>query len=319
MLILIAGGNGFIGTNLAIDLIEEGHSVLAVDNFATSTAQNVEVLQSSPNYELLHLDITSATFAIDLFSSKLLRRHKTIDQIYNLACPASPPHYQALSLETITANTTGLINLLEVARQNSAKFLQSSTSEVYGDPGVHPQPESYWGNVNTLGPRSCYDEGKRLGETICFEYQRKFKLDIKLVRIFNTYGPYMDKADGRVVSNFINQALAGSPITIYGDGKQTRSFQYISDLIAGFKLLMEKDIPFQPVNLGNPDEFTMSQLANKIIQLTGSNSRVSYLPLPQDDPKQRNPDISRARKLLNWQPKVDLEAGLKLTIDYFSK
>ncbi len=318
MLVLIAGGNGFIGTNLAIDLIREGHSVLAVDNFATSSTQNVETLQSAPNYELLQLDITSATFAIDLFSSKLLRQHKTIDQIYNLACPASPPHYQALSLETIAVNTTGLINLLEVARQNSAKFLQSSTSEIYGDPAVHPQPESYWGNVNTLGPRSCYDEGKRLAETICFEYQRKFKLDIKLARIFNTYGPYMDKADGRVVSNFINQALAGSPITIYGDGKQTRSFQYISDLIAGFKLLMEKDIPFQPVNLGNPDEFTMSQLATKIIQLTGSKSSISYLPLPQDDPKQRNPDITRARKLLNWQPKVDLKAGLKLTIDYFS-
>lgn len=319
MMVLIAGGNGFIGTNLAIDLVRAGHFVLAVDNFSTSSPKILQELQTAPNYELLQLDITATTFAVDLFSSRLLRQHKTIEQIYNLACPASPPHYQSLSLETIAANTTGLINLLEVARQNSAKFLQSSTSEIYGDPEMHPQPETYWGNVNTLGPRSCYDEGKRLAETICFEYQRKFKLDIKLARIFNTYGPHMDKADGRVVSNFINQALVGSPITIYGDGKQTRSFQYISDLIAGFKVLMEKDIPFQPINLGNPAEFTMSELASKVIQLTGSKSTISYLPLPQDDPKQRNPDISRARKLLNWQPQVDLEAGLKLTIDYFSK
>ncbi len=318
MLVLITGGNGFIGTNLAIDLVKEGHSVLAVDNFSSSKPKDIAELRSASNYELLELDITSPTFAIELSKSRLLSQHKTIDQIYNLACPASPPHYQSLSLETIAANTTGLINVLEVAVQNSAKFLQSSTSEIYGDPAVHPQPESYWGNVNTLGPRSCYDEGKRLAETICYEYQRKFNLDIKLARIFNTYGPYMDKADGRVVSNFINQALAGSPITIYGDGQQTRSFQYISDLLAGLKLLIAKDIPFQPVNLGNPDEFTMSQLASKVVELTRSESTISYLPLPQDDPKQRNPDIARARKLLNWQPQVKLEAGLKLTIEYFS-
>ena len=277
--------------------------MIAVDNLHTGSINNIESLLQSDNFDFIEHDITNP---LDL----------KVDQIYNLACPASPIHYQFDPIETIKANTIGVVNVLEFARVNGAKILQASTSEIYGDPEVHPQVESYRGNVNTLGPRACYDEGKRVAETLFMDYHRKYNLDIRIVRIFNTYGTNMARDDGRVVSNFIIQALNNKPITIYGDGNQTRSFCYVSDLVEGLYLTMTSG-EIMPINLGNPDEFTIKDLAEKVIEITGSSSEIVYRELPIDDPKQRQPDIGRAKTVLNWSPKVNLNDGLKITIPYF--
>lgn len=317
MLNLITGGAGFIGTNLIKELLERGESVISIDNLSAAASWKAELYQSNANYEFIKADIVSNLQSV-LTSSSLLTKQGKIERIYNLACPASPPRYMKLSLETIQANSIGLMNVLDLAKEHGSRVLQASTSEVYGDPHVHPQPETYWGNVNSIGPRSCYDESKRLAETICYEYQRLFGLDIRLVRIFNTYGPYMDPEDGRVITNFIRQALAGEPITIYGQGEQTRSFQYVSDLVQGFLAFMDlPQVEFGPLNLGNPEEFTIKQLAELILEVIPTQSKIVFQPAWQDDPKQRRPDISKAQTLLGWNPKVKLAEGLASTIAYY--
>lgn len=309
--ILIAGGAGFIGTHLSSALVALGHNVVVIDNFFTGERKNLEHLLDSGRFTLIDHDVTMPfTGADDIL----------FDEIYNLACPASPVHYQPDPVRTMMVNILGMKNLLDLARAHKARILQTSTSEVYGNPEVHPQPENYLGNVNTIGIRACYDEGKRAAETLCFDYHRQYKVDIKIVRIFNTYGSLMRRDDGRVVSNFICQALAGEPLTIYGDGSQTRSFCYVDDMVGGIIRMMESaDGVVGPVNLGNPDEFTVEELAEKILEKTGSNSPITFKPLPQDDPLQRQPDIRLAKQLLDWQPKISLDRGLDKTIAHFSQ
>jgi UDP-glucuronate decarboxylase len=303
--ILVTGGAGFLGSHLIDSLLEQEHEVICVDNLFTGTKRNIEHLHRHPRFEFLRHDVTFPLYV-------------EVDEIYNLACPAAPIHYQHDPVATTKTSVHGAINMLGLAKRLKCKILQASTSEVYGDPSVHPQTEDYWGNVNPVGPRSCYDEGKRCAETLFFDYWRQHELEIKVVRIFNTYGPRVHYADGRVVSNFIVQALKGEPITVYGDGQQTRSFCYVDDLIDGFLRMMESDTSVTgPINLGNPREFTIRELAEKTIALTGSKSTIDYLQLPQDDPKQRKPDISRAREQLGWEPTVPLEKGLERTIAYF--
>ena len=303
--ILITGGAGFLGSHLCERLLNEGNEVLCLDNFFTGTKENIIHLMDDHRFELVRHDIE-------------LPIHLEVDEIYNLACPASPIHYQYNPIHTTKTSILGALNMLGLAKRQKAKIMQASTSEVYGDPEVHPQPESYWGNVNTIGFRSCYDEGKRCAETLFFDYYREHKLKIKVARIFNTYGPRMHPSDGRVVSNFIIQALKGEDITVFGDGSQTRSFCYVDELIDGFIRLMATPDAFTgPVNLGNPVEFTIKELAEKVIEMTGSKSKISYKPLPDDDPKQRKPDITLAKKELGWEPKIKLEEGLVRTIQYF--
>jgi UDP-glucuronate decarboxylase len=302
---LVTGGAGFLGSHLCDRLIAAGHDVVCVDNFFTGAKRNIEHLIGNPRFELMRHDVTFPLYV-------------EVDQIYNLACPASPIHYQHDPVQTTKTSVHGAINMLGLARRLKARIFQASTSEVYGDPTVHPQPEEYWGNVNPIGPRSCYDEGKRCAETLFFDYHRQHGMEIKVARIFNTYGPRMHPNDGRVVSNFIVQALRGDPITIYGDGSQTRSFCYCDDLIEGFIRLMDSPAAVTgPINLGNPGEFTMRELAEIVIDMTGSRSTLSYLPLPADDPKQRRPDIAKARTLLGWEPAIALRQGLEKTIAYF--
>lgn len=304
--ILVTGGAGFIGSHLCKRLLNEKNEVVCLDNYFTGSENNIRDLLDQPHFKLLHHDVTTPYFM-------------AVDEIYNLACPASPVHYQHNPIKTMKTSIYGALNMLELAGRHDAKILQASTSEVYGDPIIHPQVESYWGNVNTIGIRSCYDEGKRAAETLFMDYYRQRNLKIKIIRIFNTYGPNMDPNDGRVVSNFIIQALKGNDLTIYGDGYQTRSFQYVDDLIEGMVRMMATDDAFiGPVNVGNPCEFTMLELAEIVIRLTGSKSKIIFCPLPQDDPKQRKPDISLAReKLGGWSPVISLEEGLKKTIHYF--
>lgn len=306
MRILITGGAGFLGSHLSDRLINQGHEVICLDNFFTGRKRNIAHLLGNPNFELVRHDV------IDPFKCE-------VDQIYNLACPASPVHYQYNAIKTIKTSVMGAINALGLAKRTSARVFQASTSECYGDPSVHPQPESYWGNVNPIGTRSCYDEGKRCAETLFMDYHRQNGVDIRIVRIFNTYGPRMCPDDGRVVSNFIVQALRGKDITVYGEGQQTRSFCYCDDLIEGFDRLMNQDELTGPVNIGNPGEFTILELAEKVIAHTGSQSKIIHEPLPSDDPKQRQPDITIAREKLSWEPKVSLDEGLKPTIEYFDK
>jgi len=302
---LVTGGAGFLGSHLCERLLNEGCAVLCVDNFFTGTRRNIEHLLAHPSFELMRHDITFPLYV-------------EVDEIYNLACPASPIHYQFDPVQTTKTSVMGAINMLGLAKRTKARILQASTSEVYGDPSVHPQPETYWGNVNPIGPRSCYDEGKRCAETLFFDYRRQHNMEIRVVRIFNTYGPRMHPRDGRVVSNFIVQALSGEDITIYGDGTQTRSFCYVDDLIAGMVKMMNNETGFiGPVNIGNPAEFTMIELAESVLRLTRSKSRLVFQPLPDDDPRQRQPDITQAREKLRWEPRVELEEGLKRTIDYF--
>jgi UDP-glucuronate decarboxylase len=303
--ILVTGGAGFIGSHLCEKLLGLGNEVICLDNYFTGSKMNIIHLLSNPYFELIRHDITTPIYV-------------ETDEIYNLACPASPVHYQYNGIKTIKTSVMGAINTLGLAKRTKSKVLQASTSEIYGDPEVHPQHEAYWGNVNTLGPRACYDEGKRCAETLFMNYHTQNNVRIKIARIFNTYGPKMNSNDGRVVSNFIVQALRGENITIYGDGSHTRSFQYVDDLINGLlKLMATPDSFTGPVNLGNPVEITISTLAEKIIKLTGSKSKIIYLPLPQDDPRQRKPDITLARKELDWEPVVDVEVGLSRTVDYF--
>ena len=305
--ILITGGAGFLGSHLSKRLLEEGNEILCVDNFYTGSRKNIYELLDNKNFELLRHDITHPLFV-------------EVDQIYNLACPASPIHYQFDPVQTTKTSVIGAINMLGLAKRLKIPILQASTSEVYGDPEVHPQPESYRGNVNPIGPRACYDEGKRCAETLFFDYYRQHQLEIKVIRIFNTYGPNMNPHDGRVVSNFIVQALNGKDITIYGDGKQTRSFCYATDLIDGMIKMMNSKSGFTgPVNIGNPTEFTMLELAQQIIKLTGSKSKIVFEELPEDDPMQRKPIIDLAKDKLNWTPTIELEAGLIKTIEYFKK
>ena len=303
--VMITGGAGFLGSHLADRLLEAGHEVLCVDNLFTGTKDNIAHLHSDPSFEFMRHDITFPLFV-------------EVDEIYNLACPASPIHYQHDPVQTTKTSVHGAINMLGLAKRLGCKILQASTSEVYGDPSVHPQSEEYWGHVNPIGPRSCYDEGKRCAETLFFDYHRQHKLPIKVARIFNTYGPRMHPADGRVVSNFIMQALKNEPITLYGDGSQTRSFCYVDDLVAGLIALMETGPEITgPINIGNPNEFTVRELAEQVIRLTDATSGIVEAPLPQDDPKQRQPDISKAKRHLGWEPSVQLEQGLVKTIDYF--
>lgn len=304
---LVTGGAGFLGSHLCDRLIKDGHDVLCVDNFFTGSKANIAHLMSHPYFELMRHDVTFPLYV-------------EVDQIYNLACPASPIHYQFDPVQTTKTSVHGAINMLGLAKRIKARIFQASTSEVYGDPEVHPQQEEYWGRVNPIGPRACYDEGKRCAETLFFDYYRQHNLDIKVVRIFNTYGPRMHPNDGRVVSNFIVQALKGENITIYGDGQQTRSFCYVDDLIEGFIRMMDSERGFTgPVNLGNPTEFTMLELAENVLRLVGGKSTLSFHPLPTDDPKQRQPDITLAKNTLSWEPTVALEDGLKETIAYFRK
>ncbi|HUR58049.1 MAG TPA: UDP-glucuronic acid decarboxylase family protein [Opitutaceae bacterium] len=304
MRILVTGGAGFLGSHLCDRLIKEGNEVVCIDNLFTGQKANIAHLLANPHFEFVRHDI------IDPFKFE-------VDQIYNLACPASPPHYQFNPIKTIKTSVQGAINCLGLAKRVRARVFQASTSEVYGDPAVHPQPESYWGNVNPIGKRSCYDEGKRCAETLFFDYHRENKIDIRVIRIFNTYGPRMHPNDGRVVSNFIVQALKGDDLTIYGDGTQTRSFCYVDDLIEGFVRFMAQTETVGPMNLGNPGEFTMLQLAELTLKLVGGKSKIVHKPLPSDDPKQRRPDISLAKKVLKWEPKIALEEGLQRTIAYF--
>ncbi len=304
MRILVTGGAGFLGSHLCDRLIKDGNEVVCLDNYFTGRRLNIAHLLNNPNFEFVRHDI------IDPFKFE-------VDQIYNLACPASPPHYQYNPIKTIKTSVMGAINCLGLAKRLRARVFQASTSEVYGDPQVHPQPESYWGYVNPIGKRSCYDEGKRCAETLFFDYHRENKVDIRVVRIFNTYGPRMHEADGRVVSNFIVQALRGEDITIFGDGKQTRSFCYVDDLIEGFVRFMKQTETVGPMNLGNPGEFTMLQLAELTLKLVGGKSKIVHKPLPADDPKQRRPDITMARKVIKWEPTIPLDEGLKRTITYF--
>lgn len=302
--VLVTGGAGFLGSHLCDRLLKEENEVLCVDNLFTGSKKNIKHMLENPNFEFIRHDITEPLYV-------------EVDQIYNLACPASPPHYQYNPIKTAKTSVYGAINMLGLAKRVHARILQASTSEVYGDPEVHPQPESYRGNVNTIGIRSCYDEGKRMAETLFFDYHRQNDVDIRVIRIFNTYGPRMNPEDGRVVSNFIVQALKNEDITIYGDGKQTRSFCYVDDLIEGMYQMMNCKDFTGPVNLGNPGEFTMIELAQKIIKLTGSSSKLIYMPLPSDDPTQRKPVIDLAKEKLNWRPTIELEEGLIKTIDYF--
>ena len=301
--ILVTGGAGFLGSHLCTKLVLEGHHVLCVDNYFTGSKKNIEYLLEHKNIEVIRQDICFPLYV-------------EVDEIYNLACPASPVHYQHDPIQTMKTSILGAYNMLGLAKRTEAKILQASTSEVYGDPLVHPQTEEYWGNVNPIGIRSCYDEGKRAAETLFVDYNRKHNVDTKIVRIFNTYGPKMAANDGRVVSNFIIQALKGEDITIYGDGLQTRSFCFVADLIDGITKMMNSNI-MGPINLGNPNEFTMLGLAKMIIELTGSKSKIVFWELPEDDPRQRQPDITKAKELLNWEPKVELQAGLIQTIGYF--
>ena len=305
--ILVTGGAGFIGSHLCERLLNEGNDIICLDNFFTGTKKNISRFIGTPFFELMRHDVTFPLYV-------------EVDQIYNLACPASPIHYQFDPVQTTKTSVHGAINMLGLAKRTKARILQASTSEVYGDPEVHPQKEDYWGKVNPIGIRSCYDEGKRCAETLFFDYYRQHNVDIKVIRIFNTYGPNMHPNDGRVVSNFIVQALKGEDITIYGDGNQTRSFCYVDDLVDGLIKMMETEKGFTgPVNLGNPGEFTMNELAQKIIKLTQSKSKLKYFPLPQDDPRQRKPDITIAQNKLNWKPRIPLEEGLEKTISYFKK
>jgi len=321
--ILVTGGAGFIGTNLIKRLLEDNNKVICIDNNYTGRFENIKQFLNNPNFKFIKHDIT-----------KPIKIEKEIDEIYNLACPASPPHYQKSPIFTLNTSIFGIINILELAKKHNAKVLHASTSEVYGNPLEHPQKESYWGNVNPIGPRACYDEGKRVAETYCYEYWKSFGLDIRIVRIFNTYGPHMDPNDGRVVSNFIIQALKNEPLTVYGDGKQTRSFQYIDDLVEGMLKYIEMDknklenklkdkfnwdtVPV--LNMGNPEEFTILELAYKVLELIPeSESEIVFKPLPKDDPVRRRPDITMAKEVLGWEPKVKLEEGLKRTIEYFKR
>lgn len=305
--ILVTGGAGFVGSHLCDALLATGHEVLCADNFFTGNKANIESLLDHPYFELIRHDVTFPLYV-------------EVDEIYNLACPASPIHYQHDPVQTLKTSVHGAINMLGLAKRLKARILQASTSEVYGDPNVHPQPEEYWGNVNPIGPRSCYDEGKRCAETLFFDYHRQYGLNIKVARIFNTYGPRMHPNDGRVVSNFIVQALRGDPITIYGDGKQTRSFCFVSDLVEGLRRLMDSPEEVTgPINLGNPGEFTMIELAEAVIRLTGSASSMVFRPAPVDDPRQRQPDITKARGKLGWAPTIPLEQGLVHTIAYFDR
>jgi UDP-glucuronate decarboxylase len=305
--ILITGGAGFIGSHLCERLLNEGNEVISVDNYFTGAKSNIVHLLDNPYFELIRHDVTMP-FYIE------------VDEIYNMACPASPIHYQYNAIKTIKTSVMGAINILGLAKRIKAKILQASTSEVYGDPKIHPQPETYWGNVNPIGPRSCYDEGKRCAESLFVNYNEQNNVRIKIARIFNTYGPRMHPNDGRVVSNFIVQALNGKDITIYGDGSQTRSFQYVDDLVNGVIKLMETpDSITLPVNIGNPDEFSIKELADKVIEITGSKSKITFEPLPADDPTQRKPDILKAKETLKWEPKIKLEEGLVKTIEYFKK
>lgn len=306
--ILVTGGAGFLGSHLCDRLLEQGHEVICLDSFFTGRRENIEHLKDHPRFSVLAQDVI-APIAID-----------TLDEIYNLACPASPVHYQYDPVHTMKTSVLGALNVLELAKKTGAKIFQASTSEVYGDPAVHPQVESYWGNVNPIGPRSCYDEGKRAAETLFFDYHRTLGIPIKVVRIFNTYGPRMAADDGRVVSNFIIQALRGEDLTICGDGSQTRSFCFVDDLVEGFIKLMNSDASIiGPINMGNPGEFTMLELAEKVLKQTGSKSKLIHLPLPQDDPKQRRPDITLAQQLLGWTLTVPLDQGLEKTIAYFKR
>ncbi len=303
--VLVTGGAGFLGSHLCERLLADGREVICVDNFFTGTKENIAHLLPNPRFELLRHDVTFPLFV-------------EVDEIYNLACPASPVHYQFDPVQTTKTSVHGAINMLGLAKRLRCKILQASTSEVYGDPEVHPQPESYWGRVNPIGPRSCYDEGKRCAETLFFDYLRQHKLRIKVARIFNTYGPRMHPSDGRVVSNFIVQALSGKPITVYGEGRQTRSFCYVDDLIDGLVRLMNSgDDVTGPINIGNPGEFTIKELAEKVIAMTGTGSKLMFEGLPPDDPKQRRPDITLAKQALGWSPAIPLDDGLKRTIAYF--
>ena len=305
--ILITGGAGFIGSHLCEQLLNDGNEVISVDNYFTGAKSNIVHLLNNPYFELIRHDITMPFFI-------------EVDEIYNIACPASPIHYQYNSIKTIKTSVMGAINMLGLAKRIKAKVLQASTSEVYGDPKIHPQPETYWGHVNPIGPRSCYDEGKRCAESLFVNYHKQNDVRIKIARIFNTYGPRMHPNDGRVVSNFIVQALNGRDITIYGDGSQTRSFQYVDDLITGMIKLMETpDSITGPINIGNPDEFSIMELAGKVIEITGSKSKITFEPLPTDDPTQRKPNISKAKELLKWEPNIKLEEGLVKTINYFKE
>ena len=303
--ILVTGGAGFLGSHLIDRLLADGHEVLCADNLFTGTKRNVDHLHNHPRFEFMRHDVCFPLYV-------------EVDEIYNLACPASPIHYQHDPVQTTKTSVHGAINMLGLAKRLKCRIFQASTSEVYGDPAVHPQTEDYWGNVNPIGPRSCYDEGKRCAETLFFDYYRQHQLEIKVARIFNTYGPRMHPKDGRVVSNFIMQALAGEDLTIYGDGSQTRSFCYVDDLIEGFvRLMASPEEVTGPVNLGNPVEFTMLELAEQVLKLTNSKSKLKHMPLPADDPKQRRPDITKARTTLGWEPKVPLAEGLRQTVDYF--
>ena len=304
MRILVTGGAGFIGSHLCERLLSDGHEVLCLDNFFTGRRENIFPLLDNPRFELLRHDVIEPILL-------------EVDQIYSLACPASPIHYQYNPVKTVKTSVMGTINMLGLAKRVRARILQASTSEVYGDPLVHPQPESYWGNVNPIGIRSCYDEGKRIAETLMMDYHRQNKVDTRIARIFNTYGPRMLENDGRVVSNFIVQALRNEPLTLYGKGEQTRSFCYVSDLLEGLIRLMNTDDLHEPVNLGNPGEFTIKELAEEVIKICGASGGLKYLALPQDDPKQRQPDITRAQSLLNWNPTIELRAGLEKTVSYF--
>ena len=304
MRVLITGGAGFLGSHLCDRLIEQGHDVICLDNFFTGHKENIRHLLPHPNFELMRHDV------VDPFKVE-------VDQIYNLACPASPVHYQFNPIKTIKTSVMGAINVLGLAKRTGARILQASTSEVYGDPEVHPQTEDYRGHVNPIGIRACYDEGKRCAETLFFDYNRSNQVDIRVMRIFNTYGPRMDPKDGRVVSNFIVQALKGDPITVYGDGSQTRSFCYVDDLLEGMMRLMANESLIGPVNIGNPGEFTILELAQKVIEKTNSNSKIVFEDLPQDDPLQRKPDIALAQEALDWEPRIALEEGLDKTIDFF--
>ncbi len=306
MRVLVTGGAGFIGSHLCRYLLNKGHDVLCLDNFYTGTKENIKELLDNFKFELVRHDIVEPILL-------------EVDQIYHLACPASPVHYQFNPVKTTKTSVMGTINMLGIAKRVRARILLASTSEVYGDPKEHPQRESYWGNVNTIGPRSCYDEGKRVAETLMMDYYRQNKVDIRIVRIFNTYGPNMVKNDGRVVSNFIVQALEEKPITIYGDGSQTRSFCYVDDMVEALVKMMEQEDYIGPVNLGNPDEFTIKELAEMVLELTGSKSKIVYEKLPEDDPVRRQPDITLAKKYLNWIPTVKLREGLVKTIEYFKK
>jgi UDP-glucuronate decarboxylase len=306
MRILVTGGAGFIGSHLCERLIEEGHDVICLDNFFTGRRENVFHLLDNRRFELLRHDVIEPVLL-------------EVDQIYNLACPASPIHYQYNPVKTVKTSVMGMINMLGLAKRVKARILQASTSEVYGDPEVHPQPEEYWGNVNCIGIRSCYDEGKRIAETLMMDYHRQNHVDTRIARIFNTYGPRMMENDGRVVSNFIVQALRGEEMTIYGEGQQTRSFCYVDDLVEGLMRLMNTDGIHDPVNLGNPGEFTIKELAEEVARICGTGARIKYCPLPQDDPKQRKPDITRAQQLLGWSPTIPLREGLQHTVAYFAE